>query len=76
MTALQTLPDLLAPGLDLVFVGINPGERSAELGHYYANPGNGFWPALSASPLVARGPPVPRTTAYCSRPSGSASPTW
>ena len=54
MTALQTLPDLLAPGLDLVFVGINPGERSAELGHYYANPGNGFWPALSASPLVAR----------------------
>lgn len=52
MPTLQTLPDLLVPGLDLVFVGINPGERSAELGHYYAHPGNGFWPALSASPLL------------------------
>jgi TDG/mug DNA glycosylase family protein len=52
MTSIQTLPDLLVPGLDLVFVGINPGERSALAGHYYAHPGNGFWPALSASPLV------------------------
>jgi TDG/mug DNA glycosylase family protein len=47
-----TLPDLLRPGLDLVFVGINPGKRSAELGHYYAHPGNAFWRMLSASPLV------------------------
>jgi TDG/mug DNA glycosylase family protein len=53
MTALATLPDLLLPGLDVVFVGINPGERSAELGHYYAHPGNGFWPALSNSLLVS-----------------------
>lgn len=51
---LQTLPDLLVPGLDLVFVGINPGETSARLGHYYANPGNAFWRVLSASPLVSR----------------------
>jgi len=36
----RTLPDLLRPGLDLVFVGINPGETSARRGHYYANPGN------------------------------------
>ncbi len=49
---LRTLPDLLRPGLDLVFVGINPGERSARLGHYYGHPGNAFWPALSASGLV------------------------
>jgi len=49
-----TLPELLRPGLDLVFVGINPGERSAARGHYYAHPGNAFWRALSASPLVAR----------------------
>ena len=48
----HTLPDLLQPGLDLVFVGINPGERSARLGHYYGHPGNGFWPALSASGLA------------------------
>jgi len=52
--AVRTLPDLLRPGLDLVFVGINPGEESARRGHYYAHPGNGFWPALSASGLVAR----------------------
>lgn len=51
---MRTLPDLLQPGLTLVFVGINPGEASARAGHYYAHPGNGFWPALSASPLVAR----------------------
>lgn len=48
----RTLPDLLRPGLDLVFIGINPGERSAREGHYYAHPGNGFWAALSASPLA------------------------
>lgn len=51
---MRTLPDLLHPGLDLVFIGINPGEASARAGHYYAHPGNGFWPALSASPLVLR----------------------
>jgi TDG/mug DNA glycosylase family protein len=49
----RTLPDLLRPGLELVFVGINPGELSARRGHYYAHPGNGFWKALSASPLVS-----------------------
>ena len=56
MTAsdLPTLPDLLPPGLDLVFVGINPGERSALEGHYYGHPGNAFWRGLSGSPLVAR----------------------
>ena len=48
----RTLPDLIVPGLDLVFVGINPGERSAQRGHYYAHPGNAFWRVLSASPLV------------------------
>ena len=65
MTADPTLPDLLSPGLDLVFVGINPGERSAALGHYYAHPGNGFWPALSASALVeaAVGPEDDRSLA-------------
>lgn len=51
---LETLPDLLVPGLDLVFVGINPGETSARLGHYYANRGNAFWRALSASSLISR----------------------
>ena len=53
-STLPTLPDLLRPGLDLVFVGINPGEESARRGHYYAHPGNRFWRALSASGLVPR----------------------
>ena len=69
MTTIQTLPDLLVPDLDLVFVGINPGERSAQAGHYYAHPGNGFWSALSASPLVevAVGPEDDRALAAVSR---------
>ena len=54
---MRTLPDLLrAPSgrpLDIVFAGINPGERSAQRGHYYAHPGNAFWRALEASPLAA-----------------------
>ncbi len=52
MCALRTLPDLLRPGLRLVFVGINPGEASAQAGHYYAHPGNAFWRELSASGLI------------------------
>lgn len=50
---MRTLPDLLRPGLALVFVGINPGERSARARHYYAHPGNAFWRELGASDLVA-----------------------
>ena len=48
----RTLPDLLRPGLELVFAGINPGERSALLGHYYGHRGNAFWRVLSESGLV------------------------
>jgi mismatch-specific thymine-DNA glycosylase len=46
------LPDYLRPGLKVVFVGINPGERSARLGHYYAGRGNQFWPLLFESGLL------------------------
>jgi TDG/mug DNA glycosylase family protein len=49
---MRTLPDLLRPGLAVVFVGINPGEASARARHYYAHPGNAFWRELSASGLV------------------------
>ena len=54
----QTLPDYLQSGLKLVIVGINPGTYSAQVGHYYARPGNLFWWALSNSGLVpnAMGP--------------------
>jgi TDG/mug DNA glycosylase family protein len=41
-----TVPDVLAPGLDVVFCGINPSLYSAAVGHHFARPGNRFWPAL------------------------------
>jgi TDG/mug DNA glycosylase family protein len=52
----RTLPDFLAPGLDIVSIGINPSLYSVGRGFYFARPGNRFWPALNASGLVA--PPV------------------
>lgn len=48
----RTLPDLLAPGLALVFVGLNPSEYSAREGRYFANPRNRFWPAFNRSALL------------------------
>ena len=44
-----TLPDILAPGLSVVFVGINPSLASARAGHHFASPGNPFWRLLHAS---------------------------
>lgn len=49
----MVLVDYFRPGLDLVFVGINPGTRSAAAGHHYAGPGNHFWPLLHESGLVS-----------------------
>ncbi|MFO1434624.1 MAG: G/U mismatch-specific DNA glycosylase [Candidatus Competibacteraceae bacterium] len=45
----QTLPDILAPGLRVLFCGINPGLYSARVGHHFARPGNRFWPTLYAA---------------------------
>jgi double-stranded uracil-DNA glycosylase len=39
----QSLPDLLEPGLSLIFCGINPGMRAASTGHHFAGRGNRFW---------------------------------
>src|ERR1700690_1181839 len=50
----KTLPDYLKPDLKLLFIGINPGSYSAQVGHYYARPGNLFWWALSNSGLVPK----------------------
>ncbi len=41
------LVDVLSPGLDVVFVGTAAGSKSAELGVYYAGPGNLFWRTLA-----------------------------
>ncbi|MBK8323080.1 MAG: mismatch-specific DNA-glycosylase [Betaproteobacteria bacterium] len=43
------LPDVLAPGLALVFCGTAPSRASAAAKAYYAKPGNRFWPALHAA---------------------------
>jgi TDG/mug DNA glycosylase family protein len=49
---METLPDLLRTGLDIVFIGINPGAYSAKVGHYFATPQNRFWAAVNQSGLV------------------------
>lgn len=46
------LPDYLRPGLDVVFVGINPGLASAARGHHYAGRSNHFWPLLHQAGFV------------------------
>ena len=48
----QLVPDLLAPGLDLVFCGTAPSPASFRARAYYANPGNAFWPTLHAVGLT------------------------
>ena len=55
MQEFATLPDYLQEGLDIVFVGLNPSVFSVEAGHYFANPRNRFWAALSRSKLIGRG---------------------
>jgi TDG/mug DNA glycosylase family protein len=48
------LPDVLAPGLAVVFCGTAPGRVSALRRAYYAGPGNYFWPALHRAGLTPR----------------------
>lgn len=50
----RTIRDVIAPGLDILFCGINPGLYSAATGHHFARPGNRFWPALHAAGLTPR----------------------
>ena len=45
----RTVPDLIAPDLDVVFCGINPSLYSGATGHHFARPGNRFWPTLRAA---------------------------
>jgi TDG/mug DNA glycosylase family protein len=49
-----TLPDVVGPGLRVLFCGINPGLYSAAVGHHFARPGNRFWPALHAAGFTER----------------------
>lgn len=48
----RRLKDRIAPGVRVLFVGINPGVRSAETGHHFAGYSNRFWKLLYESGLV------------------------
>ncbi|MDD9207564.1 G/U mismatch-specific DNA glycosylase [Georgenia sp. 10Sc9-8] len=50
----RTVPPVIAPGLRVLFCGINPGLYTAWTGHHFARPGNRFWPALHRSGLTPR----------------------
>ena len=50
----KTVPDVIAPGLSVLFVGINPGLYSAAVGHHFARPGNRFWPTLHQAGFTPR----------------------
>ena len=48
------IADVIKPGLDVLFCGINPGLVSEATGHHFARPGNRFWPALHLSGFTPR----------------------
>ncbi len=50
----SAVPDVLAPGLDVVFCGINPGHVSAAAAAHFANPRNDFWRLLHAAGFTPR----------------------
>lgn len=50
----KLLRDVIAPDLNVLFVGINPGLYSAAIGHNFGRPGNRFWPTLARSGFTDR----------------------
>ena len=50
----RRVPDIVAPNLKILFIGINPGLYSGAVGHHFAHPGNRFWPALQRAGLTPR----------------------
>jgi TDG/mug DNA glycosylase family protein len=50
----SAVPDVLAPGLRVIFCGINPGRVSATAGAHFANPRNDFWRLLHAARFTSR----------------------
>ncbi|KAL5614929.1 hypothetical protein BROUX41_005004 [Berkeleyomyces rouxiae] len=51
---LNLLPDALGPNLLVLFVGLNPGIRTARSGHAFAHPSNLFWKLLHSSGITPR----------------------
>lgn len=50
----KSIPDVVAPGLDVLFVGINPSLWSGAVGLHFARPGNRFWRALNEAGFTDR----------------------
>jgi len=50
----RSIEDVIAPGLRVLYVGINPGLYSGWSGHHFARPGNRFWPTLHAAGFTPR----------------------
>src|SRR3982750_3236097 len=50
----KAVPDVMGPGLRVLFCGINPSLYSAAVGHHFARPGNRFWPTLHAAGFTER----------------------
>jgi len=50
----KSVPDVIAPGLKVLFCGINPSLYSGAVGHHFARPGNRFWPVLHMAGLTPR----------------------
>jgi len=46
LSGVNMISDILAPGLRVVFCGINPGKSSAHTGYHFAHPGNRFWKVI------------------------------
>ncbi|MFC0140660.1 G/U mismatch-specific DNA glycosylase [Erwinia mallotivora] len=50
----HNITDILAPGLRVVFCGINPGKSSAHTGYHFAHPGNRFWKTIWQAGFTSR----------------------
>jgi double-stranded uracil-DNA glycosylase len=50
----RSIPDVVRPGLSVLFCGINPGLWSAATGLHFARPGNRFWPTLHRAGFTDR----------------------
>ena len=50
----RAIPDVVLPGLKVLFVGINPGLYSGATGRHFARPGNRFWPTLHRAGFTPR----------------------
>lgn len=50
----KTVPDVVRPGLRVLFCGINPGLYTGATGYHFGRPGNRFWPALYGAEFTSR----------------------